>query len=287
VTTFIILRLHPSAPVKPVKATGDTSFTFRDFLEGLKIKVYDLSFANPTKPPTALGTAEKLALKAESGNTVPEVDLQNAQIIQHFIEKDLGGALGKARNLLSAATAVIKVDRLTKEFPTDTSFDLRLEITNNGTQIANNHLDFNISIFDDKQQNPSKRQLDYITAAPSVFVKLPAIVDPNRPPLELPTDGRPPAFEAMTAAINRVLAKDPATPSTLVDLVKTATESPAVSPAQARHIASEIVWDRAVYPPPQPDSNLKSPLEGGVSPSIRSAPSTPIHQSRTNWTPTR
>ena len=60
----------------------------------------------------------------------------------------------------------------------------------------------------------------------------------------LPKDGSPPNFEELRTAMNLVLSQDPGT----------VQDPPNLTPAQARHIAYEIVWNRHLEPLPRPPS---------------------------------
>ena len=60
----------------------------------------------------------------------------------------------------------------------------------------------------------------------------------------LPKDGSPPNFEDLRTAVNLVVSQDP---GAVVD-------PPNLTPAQARHIAYEIAWNRHLEPLPRPPS---------------------------------
>jgi hypothetical protein len=68
--------------------------------------------------------------------------------------------------------------------------------------------------------------------------------DPSDASVALPRDGSPPNFEDLRTAVNLVISKDPAG----------VIDPPDLTPAQARHIAYEIAWNRHVEPLPRPPS---------------------------------
>ncbi|MFF4606442.1 neuraminidase-like domain-containing protein [Streptomyces sp. NPDC001339] len=232
---LIIVRLHPTEPV--------TAQTFTQALTGLTITAYDLTFGDSTHG-VAIGTAKGLAdPHVPPGGIDPvddSVDLTQTQIIQHY--KDVTIGLGtKVRALQSAATAVIVADPPGghTEYPTANSFDLRLDISRNGTQIADKTLDFNI-VVTTVTTLPTDQPACF-GMAPSAYATLPPLL--GNTVIEVPPDGTAPAFDRLAKAIDAVLAKDPADGVALKD------RGP-LTAAQSRQIAWELVWDRTVYPPP-------------------------------------
>jgi Tc toxin complex TcA C-terminal TcB-binding domain len=242
---LIILRLHPSSPMAP----ND----FRNLLTGLTIKAYDLSFADSTNG-ALLGTASGVASPHLGSTTNNQVTISSTAIMQHYLDVlQLGGT--KKRFLESVATAVVLAAPPAghPEYPVATAYDLRLEITKpDGTRIVDHRLDFNV-VTSSMGSPLSKSQKTYFGLGASAYVKLPATgasLDPNVAFVDLPDDGQPPPFADLVHAIDLVLTDDPGAPNS--SLIAAAP----LTPAQAKHVAAEIVWNRQVYPAPQPDETL-------------------------------
>jgi hypothetical protein len=242
---MIILRLHPTKPMPADGANG-----FRSMLTTLKIQAYDLSFADSTIGQL-LGETKGLA-KLPTG-LADNVDIKKKSIIQHYW-KETGGFGIPDRELLTAATAVIVVDNPpAHEFPKPNSFDLRLVITtDNGTrEMRFRRLDYNGIVTTSGTPLP-KDQIQYTEEfAPTAFVPISGSVDPNAA-FELPKDGQPPNFDQLVEAIDRVLKRDPGAPE---DSLVAALNAAPITPAQCLHIASELIWNRATYPLPTPDTD--------------------------------
>ncbi|WP_433722345.1 neuraminidase-like domain-containing protein [Nocardia sp. CA-129566] len=246
---LIILRLAPSEPMAP----ND----FKTILADLKITAYDSSFADSVRG-ALLGKAAGLADPHLASTVDNSVDINNTQILQHYIDAadppdPLGPPKPTVRRLESAATAVIVVDpaHTSAEYPTSTSYDLRLELSKGSLVIAQRRVHYNVAIT--TQGTLSTDQTDYFHASASAFVTLPASAagrDPNLAFVDLPPDGQAPLFSELVKAIDKVLAKDPGgATGTLLDAAP-------LTPAQCRQIANEIVWNRTAFPPPQPDPTL-------------------------------
>ncbi len=211
--SMIIIRLHPETP---------TDFTtFQKFLDGpsppttrLAIAVRDMSFSNPTATNNVIGTARYDPGKPDT------------TILQHP---------GTA-----AATAVVVIDpaKLPPGYPEYDTSDLRLTITRGTQTIADNSLNYNVGI----HVGPLPPLAAYPTLTPvGLYLALPA-VDPSRAYVPIPTDGSPPAYDDLLAAVQKVYAKDP---GGTFDI-----NSPPLTAAQARHIAYEIVSNRDLNPLP-------------------------------------
>ncbi|MFI5776075.1 neuraminidase-like domain-containing protein [Nocardia sp. NPDC051570] len=239
--SLIILTLIPSKPTAADK--------FRDVLDGLTIKAFDQTFSGVE---TALGTATGLVDLGGFGDDL--IDVTQKQIFQHWEDKTEGGST--SRTALSGATAVIVVDPLPNhpEYPDPTAFDIRLEITHASQAILDRRIEFNIHVTDSEvtdRANLSKSKKFYAGAVESAYVTLPpngAGFDPTLGRVDLPEDGSPPPFDQVVAAIDLVLAKDPGA-TTLAALC--AANTP-LTAAQSKYVASEIVWNRTVFPPPEP-----------------------------------
>ena len=246
---LIVLRLYPSEPMDP----ND----FRTLLTGLTIKAFDLSFAKPTDGDS-VGSTTGLADPHTGSTTNNNVSIGSGKILQHYIDVDVPNPLpppltNKERRLESVATAVIVVTppAAAPEYPTVTSLDLRLEITRGTLTVISRRLHYNVPL-----QTPgslSTSQKVYFGMEPSAFVELPAHgagLDPSVAFVDLPPDGQPPDFTQLVTAINLVLGGDPGAP------LDTLLERAPLTAAESRHVAQEIVWNRAAFPPPTPNPSL-------------------------------
>ena len=231
-STFIIVGLHPTKP------TDSGSFT--SALTGLNITAYDLTFGDSSQG-VQIGTASGLA-----DPYVNLVDITATQVMQAYVDLPQPAPNPPIRVLESAAIAVIVASPPAghPEYPSADSFDLRLEITRNGQTIADQTIDFNISVVDVAGPLPNL-QSGYFAMDLSAYAAIPPAPPSGTlppAPLTLPSDGTPPNFDDLVTAINKVLADDP----TGTDLVG----STPLTMQQCQQIASEITWNRVFYPPP-------------------------------------
>jgi len=242
-TPLLILRIRPAEPMAPAD--------FRTALTGLSIIAYDLSFANDVVG-TKLGTAKNLAPPHLTSTTNNNVNVNQKGLIQHYIDVEPAPLQPLQRFLESVATAVIVVTPPgTPEYPSPESWDLRLEITRDTNTIADHRLDFNVSVIDIQGALPTDQKV-YMEYQASAYVTLPPGLglDPDLASVDVPSNGQAPNFNAICEAIDRVLAKDPGPPDD--DLLH---RSP-LTAAEATQVASEIIWNRAEYPPPEPPTGL-------------------------------
>ncbi|TYK52653.1 neuraminidase-like domain-containing protein [Actinomadura decatromicini] len=234
--TLIVVRLRPTRPV-----SGEA---FTSALSGLTVEAFDLGFGS-TAEGRSLGSAHGVFTSvsvAEIG-----VDLTRTAIVQHYIDTGATPTTPPTiRSPAAAATAVIVVDPppTGPEYPTGTSFDLRLKLTRDGAPIADRRIDFN-AVVTTVDALPILLT-DVVGLPPSAYAVLPAAASGAGAHLELPEDGTPPDFASLVKAVNAVLALDPADGSTIA-------QRTTLSGAQAKHVAAEIEWDRKVHPaPPEP-----------------------------------
>ena len=243
--TLIILRLHP---VEPVDAA-----TFTNFVNGLTIRAFDLSFADSIAG-LDIGAASGVADPHLPSTTNNNVNVHNTAILQHYLDvQDPANPAVKIRVLESVATAAIIVNTPPgyPEYPTSKSFDIRLEITRGGQSIVDRTLNYNVAVT--TVGTLSTNQKNYFAMAPSAYVALPSStvgLDPSVAYVDLPSDGRPPGFDDLVKAINLVLALDPGGANAAL------ADRPPLSPAESRQVAAEIVWNRVLYPPPEPRRSL-------------------------------
>lgn len=240
---LLILRLHPTKQISPS--------VFLRYLQDLTITAYDLSYANPRGDPPALGSATSVGNNTRRPPS-NAANIRNRRIFQHY--KDVVDPVTKVttRHLESVATAVIEVEATSPpapEYPTADSYDLRLEIqraSGSGTlDIIDHTLYYNVPVV--TVARLPNDQTWYFRKDPSAYVELPAEtvgLDPSLAYVELPPDGGPPRFDQLVGAVNLVLAMDPGgAGATLEQLAP-------LSAAQSKQVAEEIVWNRALNPPP-------------------------------------
>ncbi|HET8643222.1 MAG TPA: insecticidal toxin complex protein, partial [Pseudonocardiaceae bacterium] len=228
--TLIIVRLRPSEPT--------TGAAFTNALSGLTISAYDLTF-DDTVDGVLLGSASGVFTSSTVGDDT--VDVENTGIIQHYTDVVFPSA---QRFPAAAATAVIVANPPGghHEYPASDSFDLRL-VLDRGGPIADHRIDVNAAVVN--VSSPlSNDQNDYLAMAPSAYATIPAANLGVGGHLDMPEDGTPPNFTALVQAVDAVLALDPADGQTLA-------QRDQLTVAQARQIATELVWDRIVAPPPE------------------------------------
>lgn len=226
---IVVLRLHPEEPTD-----GDT---FQTYLEGMVITVRDRSFSDPKGVTNVLGTARYLT----------EGD-PDATIVQH-------------RDLFfwyrtPAATAAVD---LTSPLGFDEfdNPDLTIEITRTGEPdpVLYKRVNFNVALAAGSLPATSN-PITYAALAPvALYIPIPATLPASAGSafVDIPDDGTPPAFDALVAAANAVLAADPGAPA--VDLAT-------LTPDQCRHIAHEIVFNRAIDPIPEPPRPIEQLYDG-------------------------
>lgn len=252
----ILVRI---VPMKPTSAAD-----FSNYLANLSIRAFDLSFGN-SAGGTLVGQAQGAWIANTGLNAAgPPFTPGTQRILQHFSVypvqiNPLPAPPDPDVRLEAVATAVIELNPPAPEFNTA---DLRLEIRQGTQRVAFERLNFNVKV--EPNAPISNNPLTYIpvlfsgamignVGEPAFVVTLPdpaVALDPNAAFVELPADGTPPRFAPLRAAIDKVLAQDPAGGATL------ANRSP-LSAAQARQIAREIVWNRQVTPPPDRPNNRR------------------------------
>jgi hypothetical protein len=234
---LIVIRLHPD---KPVVGTS-----FSAYLDGLEIEVSDRSFGDPggTEPTHVIGSA-----KYDPGGT--------GTIVQHLV--GIGGA-PPVFVAAPIATAAIDIAAPTQEY---LSRDLRLTVTRDvggtKTPVVIKDLDFNVALDSDPLPG-TQDPFDYHDLGPvALYLALPpspASLPPGTTFLDVPTDGSPVPYAAVLTAMQAVVAQDPG-PGAPPDLA-------ALTPAQARHIAREIEFNRVLEPLPAPSADLEVIYSGG------------------------
>lgn len=243
---IIVLRLHP---IEPINGADFTSY-----LTDLSITVSDLAMDTPTGVQVVpIGTANYLPLGGGGAPPSDPPDYDPAtRIAQHFATIPPPAPPNPPTfRFVAVATAVIPISGTPTEYLTS---DLRLEVKRGTKTIIKRDLDFNVPL-----------TADMALPAPSGFAGLdpvslhialpapPKDADLNLAVLELPVDGTPPPYEDLYNAVRAVLIADPAIANTNA-AVQAKLE--ALTPAEAKHIAYEIMFNSVVYPPPVPDRAL-------------------------------
>lgn len=219
--SLIVIRLHP---VEPVEGNA-----FKNYLDGLSIKVWDLTTGSPLQG-VEIGTAAYLAPVDPAAPWVPN---PKTRVVQHFAPPTITEPLPTAR---AVATAVVVLPEPWPEHHEHATSDLRLEITRGNGSIVHRQVYFNVP---QVTHNGPLVLTDFPKFGPSLYLALPAATLGGGV-LQLPADGTPPRFEDLKSAVNDVLGHDPGDTSILASL----------TPQQARHVAYEIVWNRGLRPLP-------------------------------------
>jgi len=156
----------------------------------------------------------------------------------------------------AVATAVIVINP-TKEPPAYKEYvtsDLRLTIMRGTQTIVDRSLHYNVVVDTGAIVPPAHDPSAYAALGPVArYLPLPDPgigIDPNRAFVNVPTDGSPPSYAELLAAIQKVYAQDP---GGTFDI-----NSPPLTAAQARHIACEILWNRDLNPLPEPPEKLEN-----------------------------
>ena len=250
--TLVVVRLRPSKP------TSGQAFT--DALSGLTVSAFDLTFADSANG-VQLGSAGTVFTSSGPGDDA--IDLTNdGVIVQHYVDITVqANPPVVVRKPQAAATAVIVASPPAghPEYPTPTSFDLRLTLDRGGP-IADHQLDFN-AVVQNVGSLPTDEN-DVIGMPPSAYATIPPKDLGVGAHLELSQDGTPPAFAGLVLAVDAVLADDPADGTPLEHRGK-------LSAAQSLQVARELVWDRTIYPPPdEPVALYKMYTEPPDDPSV-------------------
>ena len=204
---YIVLRLIPPAAV-------DAGIFTNDYLTNLSISVSDISYGQPNAG-VPIGTV----------TIIPPVfpPTSPSPIVQH---DDLGVPQ-------SVATAIIEYPALPPD-PEYITPDLLITFNLGGVQtvtVPQIYYDVQLFFFP-PGPFPAPAAIQAIPdGAVSAFVTLPA----STTTLSLPTDGSPPNFDDLDAAVSAVLAADPGVPPT-------AAEKAALNVDQCRNIANEIIY---------------------------------------------
>lgn len=223
----LVIRLVPEEPV--------SGAAFSNYLAGLKIEAWDVSFAKPKV---------NIAVDPPIGKADFNVNPAVTRIAQHWLPT-------LAFPPAAVATALLEITAPpAKEYA---NTDVLLRVTRNGTSLGTFVVEYNAATVTLAAVPPAATPpaaSPFPVGAPALHVSLPSpgsAVDPNDAIVTLPKDGSPPAFADLKAAVQKVLSQDPGGSPALKDL----------TPAQCRHIAYEIAWNRHIDPLPSPSPDLE------------------------------
>jgi hypothetical protein len=251
---LLVLRLHPIEPTE-----GET---FEDYLTGLTITVHDLAFVAPDDPDPAkrgkiearlIGTARFLP---RVHDPTPDDPVRwhydpDTDIVQHYTPVVVDDEPTTAQS--AVATAVIEIPDTDPDTRTEyETSDIRIEVERGGRTIVKSDLNFNV--LENRSPKPPPSVFPNLSPV-SLYISLPAPrdIDLDTSILELSEDGRPPNFSDLYDAVRAVLIEDPDIADT-DDAIQAKLEI--LTREEARHIAYEIMYNPAVYPPPTPSCDL-------------------------------
>jgi hypothetical protein len=222
---YIVLRLVPPTAILPAD--------FTQYLQGLSIDVFDVSYTDPavagTPPaPALIGTAKFVG--------PPFPPPAATHIVQHHT--------GVAHE--SVATAVIKYTAP----PSGHEYvapDLRIVINRGANPpVFASHLYYDVHMHKTAVPIMPNQYQAIPDSDVSAYITLP----PLTPSLAIPGDGTPPNFDLLMKAVTAVLAKDPASPVTPALIAGLSVE-------QCQNIAYEIVYGPQPALPVLPDTPEK------------------------------
>jgi hypothetical protein len=226
---LIIIRLSPQKPTDGV--------SFANYLVGLSITVNDMSFQNSSGAGNPIGTA------------FYDPSNPTSTIVQHVMSPPAPPLTPAA-----VATAAIVINPA-KEPPAYKEYltsDLRLVITRGAQTILDQSLNYNVAVDIGGAVPAGLDPILFAALGPvALYLSLPAPgigLDPNSAFVSIPPDGSAPNFNQLLASVTAVLTQDPGAGS--YDIA-------ALTPAQCRHIAYEIIGNRTLNPLPVPPDPLE------------------------------
>jgi hypothetical protein len=290
--SILLIRLLPSSKTDAV--------TFKSYVKDIVITAFgktvrtiapSTTSAATVLPPNTvqLGVASGLATPStnlivttpSATNPVTSLDFS---ILQHYEVLPL--------TLQSVATAVIVINldsSQTTEFPPGSSYNVSLQITRDGVTINDDTIEYNVT--PTTVSALSTAQTDYMgmsvnpivdkeftAATTSAYVIIPpepANLNASAPSITLNQNGQAPEFNALLSDITAVLKRDdPLNPPTASSLAVTP-----LSASQALTVASDLIYNRSVNPPPtvpagqtieslygpQGDDNSRAQFEASLS----------------------
>jgi hypothetical protein len=237
---LIVLRLIPEEPVNGA--------TFTSFLQNgpdaLRIEAFDVSFGKPLGGDSIGSAVFVPDVPTPGGGPPSTIPAPTSGIAQHRrVEPPPNPpALPSTTVLKAVATAVIVVNRPPSDANEYVDPDIILKVTRGPNTVATIPVDYNVAVIDTGAA-PVPDPVNYPTLeAVAGFIQLvdPTRLQPGDASVTLPKDGTPPSFADLLSAVRAVMERDPGlgppTPAAIA----------AITPAQARHIAFEIGWNRHI-----------------------------------------
>ena len=238
---LIVLRLVPTESVSP----GD----FLAALNNLSIEAFELSFTNPEGTPLTPATfLPPTNIPVSPGPAPTPTQNPATRLVQHFKVFPLGLGLF-SRDDYAVATAVIEIPA----GPEYKTADLSFRITRGGGDIIHHQRYYNVPINSGALPAPGNFQalmpVSLHLPLPLQGVQLNPATDAF---VNMPADGTPPNYEDLLGAVQTVLNADPTGPVVIADMTL----------EKCRHISYEIVWNRSLYPIPDPLRSLEEMYTG-------------------------
>jgi hypothetical protein len=258
--TLIIVKLIPTQPTK--------SSLFRKALDGLSIDVYDLTVEENVKG-VKIGSASNNGEFPKGEPKIPKVrdllfdgkalvppELVNS-ILQDYPSdlQNIDAGILAPDGIYSVGTAVIIVILPAGHLEYQ-SLDIRLEIKCNGLSILDNTIDYNIDVVQIDHLLPDQRAYTTLSASTYLALLIEGIgVDASSAFVQLNPNSQPPDFETLRKAVNAVLDQDHPTKDEK-NISYLELRSTPLTAGQCSMIASEITWNRKLYPIPAPADSL-------------------------------
>ncbi|KAF4622715.1 hypothetical protein G7Y89_g14313 [Cudoniella acicularis] len=255
--TLIILKLVPTQPALPAQ--------FKKALDGLEITAYDLTVQDSSKGfilGVARGVADSTTVNIVGetnprlDQSIPALDKSIIQDVATLPEEIFPGSTATApvSGETSVATAVVIVKPLNPH-PGGPSLDVRFEFKRKGLSIPDTTVEYNIpTVSQDLVTDSSAYAGLPISAYFSLPVDLMGLAS-NTPFIQLDPNGIPPLFSQLQNSIDLILAQDHPTADLPQKSLLEARDSP-LTAAQCLQVASEIIWNRSLYPIPVPASDI-------------------------------
>ncbi len=202
---LIVVQIVPDSPVDPVKFQTD-------YLTGLKVEAFDLSFTtvNATPPGASVGAASFIAPNPPPPGP-PAAPTYPAGITNGIIQQvdRVAVPLPVSYDFESVAVAVIEVSGPA------TKGNFRLELSKGGKSLVTVPDLYDCTLVPGAVPDPAafvsiasdpNQISSWAALTPQAYVSIPTT---SNTALKLPQDGTPPPFDALLAAVQGVLGGDP------------------------------------------------------------------------------
>jgi Tc toxin complex TcA C-terminal TcB-binding domain len=267
---LIVIRIIPQTPVDADKFT---TYLNPPGLGPLNITVYDLSFNSPTTGQS-VGTAQLISPSIPPSPMQPQPPIfpslsppqynpdPDSGIVQQYDATAPFVNESGYFQLQSVATAIIPVANTT-------AFENLRLVAQWGSGPGATTIPLNASYYNAALTPSTAPDLNawlpapvfgsppqsdpWAMLAPSLYLQLPAPPSATNPfSFQMPTDGTPPPYDSLLTSVQQVLKEDPGTSVT--------PNLAALTIAQCRNIAYEIIWSQQppLPTPPDPIENLYS-----------------------------